>query len=435
MTATPTTAAANPVSRYDRLVTRARLGAQEVSLRALALTGDPVARWVLGSPRTDVYALYERIRARGPVVRSRIGVLALTSAELCEQVLRDPNFGVRPAGEHPRTPMARMPMPPTVSGSFLEMDPPDHTRLRRAVAPAFRPRAVRSWAPRVEAVLHRMIDDLERSGRLRGGFDVMTDLAAPFPIAVISSVLGIPDVDAVRFREIGAIVGQALDGVRTMAQADRLRAAGLELQDMFTRILDGRATDPCDDVLSVLAAARAEGAVTVDDALETAGLLLVAGFETTVNLIGNGIAALHAHPDRWAELIADPDLAPAVVEETLRWDPSVQATSRIAHADTELAGTPVPAGTTVLVLTAAANRDGAAHPNPWRFDPHRTGEPDHLAFASGIHYCLGAPLARLEGDIAFRAVAQRLPRLRLLPGAHRRAGATIRGYASLPATA
>ncbi len=435
MTATPTTAAANPVSRYDRLVTRARLGAQEVSLRALALTGDPVARWVLGSPRTDVYALYERMRARGPVVRSRIGVLALTSAELCEQVLRDPNFGVRPAGEHPRTPMARMPMPPTVSGSFLEMDPPDHTRLRRAVAPAFRPRAVRSWAPRVEAVLHRMIDDLERSGRLRGGFDVMTDLAAPFPIAVTSSVLGIPDVDAVRFREIGAIVGQALDGVRTMAQADRLRAAGLELQDMFTRILDGRATDPCDDVLSVLAAARAEGAVTVDDALDTAGLLLVAGFETTVNLIGNGIAALHAHPDRWAELIADPDLAPAVVEETLRWDPSVQATSRIAHADTELAGTPVPAGITVLVLTAAANRDGAALPNPWRFDPHRTGEPDHLAFASGIHYCLGAPLARLEGDIAFRAVAQRLPRLRLLPGAHRRAGATIRGYASLPATA
>jgi hypothetical protein len=426
----------NPVSRRDRLVTRARLGLQQAYLQGAALSGDPVARWLRGSPRTDVHALFEAIRRRGPVVRSRTGLLALTSAELCEQVLRDPAFRVRPAAGRPRDDaMARMPMPPTVSGSFLEMDPPDHTRLRRVVAPAFRPRAVRGWAPRVEAVLHDLLDGLARRGRLRDGFDVVADLAAPFPIAVISAVLGIPDVDAVRFRGIGVVVGTALDGVRSVAQADRLRAAGLELEAMFTRILDQRAADPRDDVLSVLAAARAEGTVTVDDALETAGLLLIAGFETTVNLIGNAVAALQAHPDRWAELRADPDLAPAVVEETLRWDPSVQATTRIAHADTALAGTPVPTGATVLVLVAAANRDPAAHPDPAVFDPHRTGEPDHLTFASGIHYCLGAPLARLEGDVALRALAERLPDLRLLPGARRRPGAIIRGYAVLPARA
>jgi hypothetical protein len=426
----------NPVSRRDRLATRARLGLQEAYLRGAALSGDPVARWVRGSPRTDVYALFETIRRRGPVVRSRIGVLALTSAELCEQVLRDPAFRVRPAVDRPRRdPMARMPMPPTVSGSFLEMDPPDHTRLRRVVAPAFRPRAVRGWAPRVEAVLHDLLDGLERSGRLRGGFDVMADVAAPFPIAVISAVLGVPHVDAARFREIGVVVGTALDGVRSVAQADRLRAAGVELEEMFTRILDQRAADPRDDVLSVLAAARAEGTVTVDDALETAGLLLIAGFETTVNLIGNAVAALLAHPDRWAELRADPDLAPAVVEETLRWDPPVQGTARIPHADTTLAGTPVPTGSTVLVLTAAANRDPTAHPDPAAFDPHRAGEPDHLTFASGVHYCLGAPLARLEGDVVLRALAARLPDLRLLPGARRRPGATLRGYAVLPARA
>lgn len=309
-----------PASRTDRLTLRARLGVQDLSLRALAVAGDPVARWIHGSPRTDVYALYERIRRRGPVARSRAGLFALTSAQLCEQVLRDPTFGVRPAGDAPRTdPMAPMPMPPTVSGSFLELDPPEHTRLRRVVAPAFRPRAVRSWAPRVEAVLNGLIDGLARSGRLRDGFDVMADLASPFPIAVISAVLGVPDVHAGRFREIGLTVGKALDGVRTLAQADRLHDAGVELEEMFTRILDQRADDPRDDVLSALAAARADGTVTVTDGLETAGLLLIAGFETTVNLIGNGVAALQSHPDWWERLREEPRLAPAVVEETLRW--------------------------------------------------------------------------------------------------------------------
>lgn len=430
-----TTAATAPPtpSLTDRLVVGARLGVQDLSLRALALTGDPVARWALGAPRTDVYALYERIRRRGPVARSRLGVHALTSAELCEQVLRDPTFGVRPAGHAGERTDAldRIALPPTVTGSFLEMDPPDHTRLRRTVAPAFRPKVVRGWASRFEALLHRMVDRIEGRGR----FDVVADLAAPFPIAVISDLLGVPEADAARFRAIGETVGQALDGVRTLRQADRLRAAGLELQELFGRLLDERAADPRDDVLSVVAAARAAGTATGDEALETAGLLLVAGFETTVNLIGNGVAALAAHPQWWERLVAEPDLAPRVVEETLRWDPSVQGTSRIAHADTTLAGTALPAGSTVLVLTAAANRDPAAHPRPAVFDPLRTGEPDHLTFSSGIHFCLGTPLARLEGEIAFRVLAQRLPGLRLLPGARRRAGAVIRGYAALPATA
>lgn len=408
--------------------------ARRAAVRGLAATGDPVARWLVGSPRDDVYDTYERLRACGPVASSRAGVRAVTSHELCEAVLRDGRFGVRPPdGSAARADDVMVDVPGSLTGSFLELDPPDHTRLRRVAAPAFRPAVVRAWAPRVEAVLERLMDDVEHRARHGGDVDLMADVAAPFPIAVVSEMLGIPDVDAAAFARIGALVGRSLDGVRSPRQARALRAAGAELDALFSRLLDERSREPHDDVISVLAAARDRGEATVDDVLGIAGLLLVAGFETTVNLVGNGIAALHAHPQRWHDLVADPSTAPAVVEETLRWDPSVQGTARIAQEDVELAGRAVPSGSTVLVLTAAANRDPLVHREPAAFDPGRTGEPEHLTFSTGIHYCLGAPLARLEGQVAFRLLASRWPRLQLLPTARRRAGCTIRGYSRLPA--
>ncbi len=414
---------------------RVHLAARRVVLASLAAGGDPVARWIRG--RTDdVYGVYEDIRRRGPVVPSRTGVHALTSRALCDRVLRDPGFGVRTAAGAPATPdPLTVDVPSTLSGSFLELDPPDHTRLRRITAPAFRPAAVRAWTPSVRALADDLADRVEHRLRRGEATDLMAEFAAPFPITVISTLLGIPDADAERFRVIGALVGQALDGVSSVRQAEQLRQAGGELERMFTRLLDERARDPRDDVLSVLAAARAEGAATARDALEVAGLLLIAGFETTVNLIGNGVAALHRHPRHWHELRDDPALAPAIVEEVLRWDPSVQGTMRIAHAGTELAGVPIRAGNTVLVLTAAANRDPSVYRDPGVFDPHRTGEPDHLSFSAGIHYCLGAALARVEGAVALQALSSRLPGLAVLPGALRRSGATIRGFARLPVTA
>lgn len=412
----------------------ARVVGQRAAVRGLAATGDPVARWLVGSSRDDVYATYDRIRARGPVVRSRAGVLAVTSHELCGAVLRDGRLGVRPPdGDAARTDGVMVDVPGSLTGSFLELDPPDHARLRRVAAPAFRPAVVRAWAPRIEAVLGRLMDDVEHRAGHGEDVDLMVDVASPFPVAVVSEMLGIPDVDAAAFARIGTLAGQSLDGVRSPRQARALRAAGAELDTLFARLLDERSREPRDDVMSVLAAARDSGDATVDDAVGIAGLLLVAGFETTVNLLGNGIAALHAHPQTWQDLVADPTTAPAVVEETLRWDPSVQGTARIAHQDLDLAGRTVPAGSTVLVLTAAANRDPEAYRDPGSFDPARTGGPEHLTFSTGIHYCLGAPLARLEGEVAFRLLAGRWPRLQLLPTGRRRPGSTIRGYSALPA--
>ncbi len=423
-------AAADPFARTaGRARAAVRLHGAQAVVRLLRLAGDPVARLVSAGSEDDPYAIQERIRARGSVVSSRLGVHAVTSRALCEQVLRHPDFGVQ--NDHGETSRAdgitEVAVGPLV-GSLLDLDPPDHTRVRRIAAPAFRPRAMRQYADRVESIVHRLLDPLE--GRER--FDLMTDFASPFPVTVISGLLGVADVDTARFARMGAVVGQALDGVSSLRHADELKAASAELADLFVRMAEERRADPSDDVVSLLARAEVEGQLTRAELISTCGLLLLAGFETTVNLIGNGVAAMMADRSLWERLVADPGLAPRVVEETLRQDPPVQLTARIAHADVELGGRHLPAGSTVLPLLAAANRDPAVFRDPARFDLDRDGEPEHLAFSSGIHYCLGAPLARLEGEIAFRVLATRFPHLRPAGRTRRRRGVTLRGYASYP---
>lgn len=416
------------------------VAARRAATGVLAAAGDPVAAWLWGGGRSDVYATYERIRARGPLVVSPTGLRAVTSRALCEEVLRHPDMGVRLPGDRELAvdPLATG-MSATISRSFLSLDAPDHARLRRVAAPTFRPKVVRSWAPRVAALAETMADDLARDLADGGvdSVDLVAAFAARFPVAVIGEVMGVGGVDAERFAAIGALVGTALDGVRTPAEAQRLRAAGAELEVMFSRLLDERAAEPREDALSVIAAARAQGRADTADALGIAGLLLIAGFETTVNLVGNAVAALQGggpggSRERWRELVDEPDLAPAVVEEALRHEPSVQNTARIAHVDVEIAGRTVPAGTPVLVVIAAGNRDPEAYARPAVFDPHRSGEPDHLAFSSGEHYCLGAPLARMEGDAALRALVRAVPDLVLAPGARHRRGRILRGYERLP---
>ncbi len=402
-------------------------------LWALAQSGDLVARFLRPTPQCDVYALFEEMRTHGPVYRSRSGMYAITSHALCSQVLRDPRFQARdlaglPADHDPVTADAGG---SALSGSFLEQDPPDHTRLRRLVAPAFRPRLVRGYRERIEVVAHDLLD--RATGR--DSFDLIADFAAPLPITVITELLGIPDVDTDRFAHFGAVVGSSISGVFSVRQAEELRLATDDLVELFTRLELERRSNPGDDVLSLLAAAREDGSLDLEELVATCGLLLIAGFETTVNLIGNAAAALSNDLGQWRLLRDDPGRARDAVEETLRWDPSVQVTTRVTHEPVELAGTVLAPGTRVMLMLAAANRDRRVYPDPGRFDISRKGGPEHLAFSSGIHYCLGAPLARLEGEVALQVLAQRLPLIEPTGPLRRRPGTAIRGYAAFPIVA
>ncbi len=417
---------------WHRVRATGRIAAARATLWALARSGDLPSQFLQAKPGDDVYSLYQQMRAKGPVHRSRTGGYVVTSHALCSQVLRDPRFRVRDLRDRPADfgPLSSDTGGP-VPESFLEQDPPDHTRLRRLTAPAFRPKLIRSYRSRVEAIAGDLLDTAARRGR----FDLITDFAAPLPITVISEMLGIPDVDVDCFARFGAVVGQSLGGVFSMRQAEELHAASEDMVQLFIKLERHRRRHPGDDVLSILTTAKADGQLSFEELVATCSLLLIAGFETTVNLIGNTTVALAQRPDQWNLLRDDLDRAAATVEETLRFDPPVQATVRVPHEPVELAGQILPAGARVMVMLAAANRDPEVYPEPDRFDITRTGGPEHLAFSSGVHYCLGAALARLEGEVALQVLARRLPRLQVTGPLRRRPGNAIRGFASIPMAA
>jgi len=434
---------------------------------ALALRGDPVARLMHRPWRLDPYPTYARLRAaaavEGGVARSRTGIRAVATHEACTAVLRDRRFGVRLAdgrmpfdprdtersGEHadrgagasggddasnastgsdPTDPETALLEP--IDLSLLGLDAPDHTRLRRLAQPTFAPRRLAQYRETARAVTGRLLD----AAPAQGPFDLVSTLAAPLPISVISELLAIPDVDTPRFAAWGRVVGAALDGVRSVRHAHALSRATADLRSLFADLVERRRADPGEDVISQLVHALDEGTLTLDELVSLAQLLLIAGFETTTNLVGNAVQALHAS-GTWDDLVADPGLAAGVVEETLRFDPPVQLTARFAHEDVELGGRTLRRDTGVLVLLASAGRDPAAHPDPDRFDPHREQTTAHLAFSGGAHYCLGAALARMEGEVALGMLAERLPHLR--PAGRRvpRVATVLRGPRRFPVRA
>jgi P450-derived glycosyltransferase activator len=377
---------------------------------------DELALLMLHPGRDDPYPVYERLRDRGPIVRSAIGPWVTTSHQLCNAILRDRRFGVGSDG---------------LGGlSFLEMNPPDHTRLRRLAAPAFSPKRMAGYAARIEKTVQQLLDDLPAGGP----FDLVSAFAAPLPIAVISDLLGVPLTHADDFARWGATIGTALDGVKGVRHLRALLQANAALEALFRELFELRRREPQDDVISKVVAAEGEQ-LRPDEMVPLCTLLFIAGFETTVNLISNGVMALLAHREQWTALHRDPSLAAGAVEEILRYDPPVQRTGRLALADAQLDGAFIRRGEYVVTLTGAANRDPAVYDEPARFDITRTLPVEHLAFSSGIHYCLGAPLARMEATIALAALAQRLPGLRRAGRVVRRNAATIRGPLRLPVAA
>jgi cytochrome P450 len=361
----------------------------------------------------DPYPYYEAIRAQGPIAEDG-GIPVTASHALCNKVLRDRRFGVRfTDGSMPAMTSVGLAPP-----SFLESDPPDHTRLRRLAAPAFSPKMIDSYRPRVEKLADQLLD--------HDSMDLMQGLATPLPIMVISDLLGIPDADTESFADYGMLVANS-DVAKDLGP---LNEANERILALFERLIDERRRRPGDDVISAHVAAEGEQKLTVHEMMGTMLLLLVAGFETTVNLIGNGTKAFLDHPDQWQLLKNDPGLAPAAVEEVLRWAPPVHHTGRIAHEPVPELGLAADDG--IYLLLAAANRDPEVYPEPNRFDLTRSRQPEHLAFSSGIHYCLGASLARMEGDVVFRALARKWPDIRQTGPAKFRESTTIRGFASLP---
>jgi cytochrome P450 len=390
------------------------------------LRRDPVALLHLRPGRANPYAIYDRIREAGPVTPTRTGNWVSPSYRVCDSVLRDRRFGVQIAAGYSG------PGPEDGPGlSFLGMNPPDHTRLRRLAAPAFSPRAVAAYQSRIE----RTVGDLLDRATAADEFDLVSAFAAPLPIAVITDLLGIPDANAAEFSRYGAVIGGALDGIKSLRHARELQANDAALTRLFESIFELRRREQRDDIVSRLIAAEGDQ-IEPREILPMCVLLLVAGFETTVNLIGNGILALLDHPEQWRALCADPtQMAPRAVEEVLRFDSPVQRTERVALQPVEIEGTAIAQDQWITTLIGAANRDPKVFDHPDTFDIGRDNAASHLAFSSGIHYCLGQPLARLEATIAFRMLAERMPGLRRAGAVRRRNATIIRGPLRLPVRA
>nr|WP_241523549.1 cytochrome P450 [Mycobacterium sp. IEC1808] len=311
---------------------------------------------------------------------------------------------------------------------MVVVDPPEHTRYRQAVAQSFTPRAIDRLGARVVEVTDELIDRLAETPRP----DLIADFASQLPVAIIAEILDLPP-DAHRWMlEWGHSGAPLLDigiGWRTYRRAiDTLRDADHQLRERFHQLRAGEAGD--DNPFSRLAA---HGTLTDHEFTANAALLIGAGFETTVNLIGNGIVLLLRNPDQLAQLRADPDLWPSAVEEVLRMDSPVQMTSRTALCDLELAGHRVVTGDMVALLLSGANRDPHVFTDPARFDIARPNAREHLAFASGIHACLGAALARIEGATALRALFEAFPDLELTAPPQPRGLVNLRGFSRMPA--
>jgi cytochrome P450 len=317
--------------------------------------------------------------------------------------------------------------------SLLAVEPPEHTRYRKTVSSVFTSRAVAALRERVEQTARTLLDQLSREP---GVVDIIERYCSQLPVAIISDILGVPERDRPHILEFGELAAPSLDFGLTWSQHVRVQRGITGFTLWLAEHLEQLRRAPGDDLMSQLIQQAQSGSEeTYLDEIELqaiAGLVLAAGFETTVNLLGNGIRVLLDAPEHLHTLSQRPQLWPNAVEEILRLESPVQLTARVALNDTEVAGTPVKEGELVVIYLAAANRDPAVFTDPHRFDIERANAGRHLAFSGGRHFCLGAALARAEGEVGLRTFFDRFPEVRSAGAGSRRDTQILRGWSTLP---
>lgn len=368
--------------------------------------------------RANPYEVYERLRSEDPIHRMRlINAWALTEYDDALAILQD----------HRRFSSGENKLEYAPYRTMLDLDPPDHTRLRSLVSKAFTPRAVAALGPRIQEIVDELLDELAG----RDSFDLIGDFAFPLPVIVIAEMLGIPAEDRDKFNVWSNDIALAVEPILSGEEIVRVERASDEIIEYFEGIIEQRRRESRDDMLSALLAAEEEGdRLSHDELLGTLMLLLVAGNETTRSLIGNGMLALLKNPEQLQRLRDSPDLLDSSIDEMLRYDSPVQFIIRVVMEDVEFKGKRFRAGQKVIILVGAANRDPTVFADPGALDVGRQ-EKSHISFGRGIHYCLGSPLALLEARVAFANLIERFSSIELVEEPEFRDQIVLRGVESL----
>lgn len=403
--------------------------------------GDPQARLIADpAVRADPAPFADEMRRRGPIVRGR-ALLMTFDYDVATELLRSDDFRVSRLGGNLPKPLRWVAdkadtgsLHPLLPPSLLAVEPPDHTRYRKLVSSVFTTRAVARLRERVQETANELLDAMDGDGVV----DIVGRYCAQLPVAVISDILGVPDADRPQILRFGELGAPSLDIGLTWRQYQEVNSGIRGFESWLTDHLRQLRRNPGEDLLSQIIQASDAGAagepLNEAELRALAGLVLAAGFETTVNLLGNGIRMLLDHPEHLQTLSARPELWPNTVEEILRLDSPVLMSARVALVDTEVAGTPVQAGELVIVHLAGANRDPAVFTDPHRFDIERENAGRHLSFSGGRHFCLGAALARAEGQVGLQTFFDRFPDARAAGEGSRRETRILRGWSTLPIT-
>ena len=382
--------------------------------------------------RTNPYPLYDELRDTAPVFRSRLGLWVLTRYDDCWATLRDPRFGkdyARQVEQRFGADWRRHPSLTSGEHSMLNVDGPEHTRLRKLVSRVFTPRMIEQLKPSIARIVDTLLDSVAD-----GGGNILEAVGFPLPVTIIGEMLGVPDADRAQFRDLVRDVVAIFELQPTAEQLAQADSAQVYIRNYFLDLIGEKRQARGDDLLSALIHAEADGECLTDDELATLAILLfAAGFETTTNLFGNGLLALLRHPDQLALLRRTPSLFDTLPDELLRYDGTVQMVARATLADVDVGDVTIPAGEQVFTLLGAANHDPARYDQPDRLDFTRT-EISPLTFGGGVHFCLGAALARAEIGITFRTLLERCASIELASEPQFQDRLALRGLTALHVT-